>query len=247
MLTGALVLVLVLAAGWWVLDRVRAPGAVDQGAPGPVILVPGYGAALSSLDPLATELRRDGRTAVIFTPTQGGRGDLRVQAQRLADFARTTRAAAGASSVDVVGYSAGGVIARLFVKDDGGASVVRRVVTLGSPHHGTDVAALAKDVAGGCPTACEQLATDSDLLRRLNAGDETPAGPEWVSVRTTEDQTVTPSVSAKLAGAVNVIVQDLCQAATTSHGDLPGDPVVLATLRSALGQGRAAAPTDVRC
>ena len=244
---GAVALVLVLAVGLSVLDRLRAPGAVDQAAAGPVILVPGYGAGLSSLDPLAAELRRDGRRAVVFEPTQGGRGDLQVQARRLADLARTTMKDTGASSVDVVGYSAGGVIARLFVKDDGGASVVRRVVTLGSPHHGTEVAALAQDVAGGCPTACEQLATDSDLLRRLNAGDETPAGPEWVTVRTTDDQTVTPSVSARLSGAVNVTVQDFCQAATTSHGDLPGDPVVLATLRSALGEGRAAAPTDVRC
>ena len=50
----------------------------------------------------------------------------------------------GTDSVDVVGYSAGGVIARLFVRDDGGDSVVRRVLTLGSPHHGTDVAALAE-------------------------------------------------------------------------------------------------------
>ena len=63
----------------------------------------------------------------------------------------------GAASVDLVGYSAGGVIARLYVRDEGGASVVRRVLTLGSPHHGTDVAALATEVAGGCPTACEQL------------------------------------------------------------------------------------------
>ena len=100
-----------------------------------------------------------------------------MQAKRLADLAQRTMDRTGTDSVDVVGYSAGGVIARLFVRDDGGDSVVRRVLTLGSPHHGTDVAAIAEDVAGGCPTACEQLATGSDLLRRLNAGDETPAGP----------------------------------------------------------------------
>ena len=83
---------------------------------------------------------------------------------------------ADADSVDIIGYSAGGVVARLYVRDEGGASVVRRVLTLGSPHHGTDVAALAEEAAGGCPKACEQLATGSDLLRRLNAGDETPEG-----------------------------------------------------------------------
>ena len=100
--------------------------------------------------------------------------------------------------MDVIGYSAGGVIARLFVRDDGGADVVRRVLTLGSPHHGTEVAASAGELAAAVPKACEQLAIDSDLLRHLNAGDETPAGPTWATVRSDADQTVTPTDSAEL-------------------------------------------------
>ncbi len=222
-------------------------GPVDQADPGPVIVVPGYGGSTSDLDPLVDQLRDDGREVVVFRPTERGRGDLRVQARRLADLAQRTLDESGAESVDVIGYSAGGVIARLFVKDEGGESVVRRVLTLGSPHHGTDVAALAEEVAGGCPTACEQLATGSDLLRRLNAGDETPAGPSWVTVRTDADQTVTPTESAELEGALNIDVQEVCDGSTTSHGELPGDPVVLATLGSALGAGAPKAPAAVTC
>jgi triacylglycerol lipase len=222
-------------------------GPADQSRPGPVIVVPGYGGTASDLDPLVEQLRRDGRTVVAFQPTQGATGDLRVQARRLADLADRTMEKADADSVDVVGYSAGGVIARLFVRDEGGASVVRRVLTLGSPHHGTEVAAIAQDVAGGCPAACEQLATGSDLMRRLNAGDETPAGPLWITVRTDDDRTVTPSDSAELDGALNIDVQQVCAGSTTSHGELPGDPVVLATLRSALGVDTPAAPTGVTC
>ena len=108
-------------------------------------------------------------------------------------------------------------------------------------------ASLAAEVRGGCPTACEQLTTGSDLLRRLDAGDETPDGPRWVTVRTEDDHIVTPSDSAELDGALNLDVQDLCPDARTSHGGLPADPVVLATLDSALGAGPPRAPTGVTC
>jgi pimeloyl-ACP methyl ester carboxylesterase len=242
-----MVVVAVAAGATLLVLRTVGGDSADQSRPGPVLVVPGYGGAVSDLDPVVAQLRADGRVVVALEPTRGGTGDLRVQAQRLADLAQRTMERTGDDSIDVVGYSAGGVIARLFVRDEGGASVVRRVLTLGSPHHGTEVAALAKDVAGGCPVACEQLATGSDLLRRLNAGDETPEGPRWITVRTDRDRTVTPTVSAELRGAVNIDVQDVCGGATTSHGDLPGDPVVLATLRSALGANAPAAPTSVTC
>jgi hypothetical protein len=133
-------------------------------------------------------------------------------------------------------------VVRLWVRDHGGAGQARRVLTLGSPQHGTSVAALGAEVAGGCPAACEQLLPDSALLRRLNAGDETPAGPEWVTVRSDADAVVTPTTSAALEGALNLRIQDLCPAATTPHGGLPGDPVVLAALRSTLGVGPPTAP-----
>ena len=66
-----------------------------------------------------------------------------------------------------------------------------------------------------------QLASGSDLLRRLNAGDETPDGPTWVSIWTTQDETVTPPDTARLDGALNLPV---------SCGNvpvLPGDLVLL--------------------
>jgi triacylglycerol lipase len=214
---------------------VRSVDPVSQTNPGPVLLVPGYGGNVDSLQPLAAAVRSAGRTVVIVEPVGDGTGDLRQQADHLAEVADSARAAAGAASVDVVGYSAGGVVTRLWVRDGGGAEVTRRVVTLGSPHHGTSQAALGAEFAGGCSKACEQLVPDSDLLRRLNASDETPAGPLWVTVRSTSDQVVTPVDSAALSGALNIVVQDLCPGSTVAHGDLPGNPVVLATLASVLG------------
>jgi pimeloyl-ACP methyl ester carboxylesterase len=212
-----------------------------------VLLVPGYGGRVASLAPLADALRAEGRDVEVVAPPGGGTGDLQTAAEGLDRAARAALDRTGADSVDVVGYSAGGVVARLWVRDDGGAALARRVLTLGSPHHGTDVAALAVEVAGGCPTACEQLTPDSDLLRRLNAGDETPAGPEWITVRSTADRVVVPTDSAELAGALNLEVQRLCPDATTTHGALPASPAVLAIAEAVLGRAAPRAPSDVSC
>jgi triacylglycerol lipase len=246
---GGLVLLLIMTIAVIAVVRVAANSVhpVPQGDPGPVLLVPGYGGNGQSLQPLAAALRSAGRTAVIVEPAGDGTDDLRQQAKHLAEVADQLRDDAGAASVDVIGYSAGGVVARLWVRDDGGAEVARRVFTLGSPHHGTSQAALGAELAGGCATACEQLVPNSDLLRRLNAGDETPPGPLWATVRSASDQVVTPVDSAALSGALNILVQDVCPGSAASHGDLPSNPVVLAAIGSVLGTGPPQAPTNVAC
>ena len=245
---GALVVVVVLAIV--VTAVVRRPAAVEaapQNQPGPVLLVPGYGGTGASLAPLRDALTAAGREVRVVPPVGDGTGDLRAQAEHLGEVAAAVLAETGARSVDVVGYSAGGVVARLWVRDEGGAGLARRVLTLGSPQHGTSQAALGASLAGGCPVACEQLVPDSDVLRRLNAGDETPDGPLWATVRTTTDRVVTPVESAALDGALNVVVQDVCPGSTAGHPDLPRDPVVRATLTSVLGPAPPRSPSDVVC
>jgi triacylglycerol lipase len=246
---GGLALLLIMTLAVIAVVRIAATPVqpVPQTAPGPVLLVPGYGGNVNSLQPLATSLRATGRTAVIVEPIGDGTGDLQEQAEHLAEVAERVRNDAGAASVDVIGYSAGGVVTRLWVRDSGGAQVARRILTLGSPHHGTSQAALGAQFAGGCPTACEQLIPDGDLLRRLNAGDETPAGPLWATVRSTSDQVVTPIDSAALSGALNIVIQDVCPGSAAAHGDLPRHPAVLAALDSVLGVAAPQPPTDVVC
>ena len=224
----AALVVAVVVLGLLVVRSLRA-GDVHPVAP--VLLVPGYGGSLESLAVLAAALRRDGREVTVVTLPNGGTGDLREQAMTLGQAASKAMAGAHATSVDVIGYSAGGVVARLWVKDFGGGNLARRVITLGSPQHGTDVAGDAVDLAPSqCPTACRQLAPDSTLLRSLNAGDETPPGPEFVSIWTTDDQVVTPPDSASLAGAVDFSMQSICAGVHLDHGDLPESARVIAAV-----------------
>ncbi len=217
----------------------RRPGQVDgpvpQIRPGPVLLVPGYGGGTGSLQSLADQLTVAGRDVTVVPLPGDGTGDLRASAEALGAAASDALERTGEATVDVVGYSAGGIVARLWVAD-GNAGVVRRVLTLGSPHHGTSLADLAGSVAP-CPVGCQQLGTDSDVLALLNAGDETPDGPTWVSVWTSQDETVTPPDSARLDGAVNLTVQSVCSDARVGHGDLPRSRLVQRIVLSELAAG----------
>jgi triacylglycerol esterase/lipase EstA (alpha/beta hydrolase family) len=199
---------------------------VAQDRTGPVLLVPGYGGSTAGLADLAGRIRATGRNVTVVPLPGNGTGDLTAAADALGAAVARAHTRGSGAGIDVVGYSAGGVVARIFAAD-GGADQLRRVVTLGSPQHGTELADLAGGVLPGeCPAGCRELSTGSDLLRRLNAGDETPAGPTWVSIWTTQDQTVQPPDSARLAGALNIPVQSVCAEADVSHGTLPTDPLV---------------------
>jgi len=221
--------------------------AAQDDTPGPVLLVPGYGGSTASLRPLAERLTAAGRDATVVPVPGDGTGDLTASAEALGTAVDDALARTGADSVDVVGYSAGGVIARIWAAD-GGAEQARRVLTLGSPHHGTTIADLAAGLLPAeCPAGCQQLTTGSDLLAQLNAGDETPGGPTWVSVWTTSDETVTPPDSARLAGAVELPVQTVCPDSRVGHGQLPSDVLVQGIVLAELAAGPPVELTTADC
>jgi triacylglycerol lipase len=242
---GLLPLVLIAVVAAVVLVRGSQEAEVRQDRAGPVLLVAGYGGSTSSLAVLGTALRTAGRTVQVVPPVGDNTGDLRAQAQAL-DRAAQRLIDAGAPSVDVIGYSAGGVVVRLWAADLGGAAVARRVITLGSPHHGTEVAGLAAGLlTGACPAACRQLAPGGELLAGLS---QTPTGPTWTSIWTANDDLVIPASSASLTGAVNIEVQRVCADSQVKHGDLPRDPLVIGLVERALGNPQpATAPTVSDC
>lgn len=243
----AAVVAVALAAA--VLLGVRArggSGARAAAVPGPVLLVPGYGGSLRSLDPIAAVVRAMGRVAIEVPLPGDGTGDLRTSAAAL-DRAARAQQSAGASSVDVVGYSAGGVIAHLWARELGGDRLARRIVTLGAPHHGAQIAALGTLLGDPtiCPEGCRQLAPGSPLLSSLGAAAD--PGPAWVSLWSRSDGFVTPADSGRLEGALDVPLQAVCADDRTVHTDLPGDPLVLGLVTRALGPGLPAVPPPDQC
>jgi pimeloyl-ACP methyl ester carboxylesterase len=235
---AAVLVALAVVAGVIALTalRGRLVAPVDQSSARPVLLVPGYGGSAASLQGLATRLREAGRDATVVDLPDRAQGDLTTQADALGVTAAQVRARTRAPSVDVVGYSAGGVVARLWTTEGGGAGQVRRLVMLGSPLHGTDVARLGTLVSGTCPTACQQLAPDSAVLSRLDAT-ALPHGVLGLSLWTTSDEVVQPPSSSVEDDIPSPSVQSVCPGSTVNHGGLPTDRVAQNIVLEALGTG----------
>jgi triacylglycerol esterase/lipase EstA (alpha/beta hydrolase family) len=241
---GLVIAALVAVAGIRLLVGGRDNGVrPDQARPGTVLLVPGYGGSQSALNGLAANLDAAGRTTRVLTLPGDGTGDMFAQSEVL-DAAVREALDAGAASVDIVGYSAGGVVTRLWVDRHDGAEVARRIVTLGSPLHGTRIAGQAAALApGACPPACKQLAPGSTLLRDLDE-ESLPDGLPWLSIWTENDETVQPPDSARLDGAVNLSLQSLCPSARVAHGELPTNPTVTALVVAALSPDPLSQPSS---
>jgi triacylglycerol lipase len=249
---GVAVAVLLVAGAAVVLTGGQVSGYdgpwADQANPGPVLLIPGYGGRKGALDTLAGRLAAAGRTTRVVTLPGDGTGDLVADAGVLdRDVSAALRG--GAASVDLVGYSAGGVVVRLWLNRYQRLGVVRRVVTMGSPLHGTSLAGVAAVLLAGpdCPLACRQLAPFSDLIRGLNPA-PVPSRLPWVSIWSRDDTTVVPPDSARLAGAVNIEAQQVCPGERISHTRLPTDDLVAGVVIAALdGPAWTAPPPASAC
>lgn len=227
-------------------DRDQVERAVPaQDRPGPVLLVPGYGGSTTGVARLAARIRATGRPVTVVQLPGNGTGDLHVQAAALNDYVDQALAP-GAPSVDIVGQSAGGVVARLWVQEHDGAHKARRVITLGSPHHGAELAATGSVfLPGACPAACRQLVPGSRFLTGLATPVLDP--PSWLALWTTQDTVVTPPESARLEGALSVSVQSICPGIQVAHSALPTDPTVTRIVLAALEAGPLTPPDSRLC
>ena len=135
--------------------------------------------------------------------------------------------AAGGRRVTLVCHSMGGLVARAYLRAHGGARVAQ-VITLGTPHGGTILAATAAGANG------KQMRARSVWLAEL-AEFERAAWPcPMVSVFSHDDNLVVPQLSAHLPGARNLPLAGI------GHVSLPMTPVVAALVIAELVAGPSA-------
>lgn len=108
-------------------------------------------------------------------------------------------------SIELVTHSMGGIIARLALEDPEMASAVATLITLGTPHSGTQLARLLQT------SKVRDLRPGSELLERLQQQLPWPGHPHLpplVAIWSPADLVLMPAESAAVAGAQNIRVED---------------------------------------
>jgi triacylglycerol esterase/lipase EstA (alpha/beta hydrolase family) len=181
-----------------------------------------------------------------------GTGEISQSAKRLAKFVARVLSATGASQVDLVGHSQGGMMPRYYIKFLGGASKVKTLVGLSPSNHGTTLDGLftlSSHVPGSnvfltdCP-ACQEQEAGSSFLAQLNAGGDTVPGVSYTVIQSANDEVVTPYASAFLTGpnVTNILLQAQCSLDQGEHLSMPYDHIADADVLTALDPAHPANP-----
>jgi predicted alpha/beta hydrolase family esterase len=194
----------------------------------PLVLVHGYTQNRVDFIYLSVALRRRG-IGPVFAFNYWSFGDIRQSAERLARFARKVAAEAGTPCVDLVCHSMGGLVARQCVRIAPG--VVRRVVTIASPHAGVPFRGPIVGRGG------RQLRAGTKFLKELEA---VPLGAPTLSIYSKHDNVVFPGQTSSVArwGGRDMEVEEL------GHLGILFDRTVADAVARFLLEPEPAAPTE---
>ncbi|NNG23584.1 alpha/beta fold hydrolase [Massilia sp. ML15P13] len=191
----------------WTMPRARPCTRIYPGSQAPpVLLLHGYGCNSgywSRLMPLL-DAAQVSHAAVDLEPLTG---DIDAYAPLVERAVEALRAATGAGKVVIVAHSMGGLVARAWMRACGTRKVAR-VITLGTPHHGTCLAAFgvglnAAQMRRAYPEDPDEL-PGCDWLRALAASEDAATRALVTSIFTHHDNIISPQTSSELPGARHI-------------------------------------------
>jgi triacylglycerol esterase/lipase EstA (alpha/beta hydrolase family) len=225
--------------------------------PYPVVLVEGTFASMyNSFGAVSPDLVNNGYCVYAFNygqtlPLTGifATGDIAASASQLSTAVDHVLAQTGASKVDLVGWSQGGMMPRYYINDLGGAAKVNMLVGFAPSNYGTNLdgvvnligdlglLGLTTAVLSATCQACVEQLQGSSFLTGLNAS-PTAAGVTYVVIETDDDEVVTPYTNAFLPAGPNVqniTLQNQCPQDASDHLSIPYDSNALQDMLNALG------------
>jgi len=204
----------------------------------PVLLVHGTGSTAeeSWTHTFAKTLPRDGHDVCTIDLPQRALGDAQVSAEYVVVAMHAVAARAG-RKIDVVGHSQGGLEPRWALKwFPSTRSLVDDYVSISSTQHGSlDADGIC--TLGSCAPSVWQQRRESQFLKALNTGDETPGDASYTSIYSLTDEIVPelpPPATSMLAGARNIALQDVCPGRPADHFSILWDAVGEALVMDAL-------------
>ena len=156
-----------------------------------------------------------------------------------AAFVQRVLRSTGASKVDLITHSQGGLVARYYVKNLGGAADVDSMVNLAVPHYGAPIGNWLALFGPLCTAACDEGTPGSDFLYALNAGDDTIGNVVYTNLISITDELVNPYTQAFLANDgnnTNVLIQSQCPLRVVGHLTMATDGTVYSGVRRALAK-----------
>ena len=228
--------------------------------PYPVVLVHGtFGNMTDSWQALSPLLANNGYC--VFALDYGGSpgnqiqatGDIPTSAAQLGAFVDRVLDATGATKVDVVGHSQGGMTPRYYMKFLGGATKVHSLIGISPVNHGTTlfgVGTLSRETgvndavtAQACPACAEDVA-GSAFMHRLNDGGDTLPGVRYTVIGTRYEEIISPDGSQFLSGraVTNILLQDQCPIDFVDHLASSYDSIALHDVLNALDPAHATPP-----
>jgi triacylglycerol esterase/lipase EstA (alpha/beta hydrolase family) len=119
----------------------------------------------------------------------------------------------GSAQVILLGHSMGGLVARAYLRRHGHARIAR-VVTLGTPHHGTALAHF------GPGSNAAQMRRHSEWLGALAASEANLQRTLFSSIYSVHDNIVAPQDSSELPGARNLVFGAIGHVALGHHPEI---------------------------
>jgi triacylglycerol esterase/lipase EstA (alpha/beta hydrolase family) len=197
---------------WLMPAPPRAPAAL------PIVLLHGVGCNAGVWSGFRRHLDERGIHPVYALSYAPPLSSIELFADQLAKLIATIEAETGARQIILIGHSMGGLVARAYLRRHGAARV-RRLVTVGTPHHGSMHAWLMSG------TSLSQMRPGNPWLAQLNRDTEADcvagnAAPATVSIWSWHDSMVSPQTSSRIDWGDNVVLTGIAHNALLDHPEV---------------------------